>query len=212
MAVSVILIQWYTQGFFLCIRSTFTLFLHVVYPPSVSILFLESYSYFYFYSTKLSVWSFKVYLEYFAGFEESRVLLTAEREQDVQSDPAVLLLEHEAVSVPGGPRGARGAAAALPASVLDQTLLPAAERRRLHRAVRLHVCGVTGASSSSVCEREIESESVCVSITSARRFKYLVIWGLSGDELRKYATCVWLFLRPVLRHDITSIYGTEWCF
>lgn len=86
---------------------------------------------------------FGAYLKYFPRFEEPRVFLTAEREQEVQSDPAVLLLKHEAVSVPGGPRGSRGpAAAALPARIVDQTLLPAAERRRLRRALRLHVRGL----------------------------------------------------------------------
>lgn len=67
------------------------------------------------------------YLKYFPRLKESRVLLIAEREQDVYSDPAVLVLKHNTVPEPGGPRGAHGAAAALPASILDQTLLPAAE-------------------------------------------------------------------------------------
>lgn len=68
------------------------------------------------------------YLQYFPRLKESAVLLVAEREQDVCGDPAVSVLKHEAVSELGGPRGARRAAAALPARVLDQTLLPAAER------------------------------------------------------------------------------------
>lgn len=84
----------------------------------------------------------QAHLKYFPRFEEARVFLAAEGEQAVQGHPAVLLLKHEAVSVPGGPRGARRAAAAgasaLPARVLDQALLPPAEG--LHHTVRLHLC------------------------------------------------------------------------
>lgn len=85
---------------------------------------------------------FSSYLEDFPGFEEPRIFLAAEREQDVQADSVQLLLGAEPVPVPGGPRGALGAAAALPARILDQVLLPTAERHRLRGAVGLHVCGV----------------------------------------------------------------------
>lgn len=71
------------------------------------------------------------------------MFLAAECEQDVQADSAPLLLEPQAVFVPGGPGGVPGAAAAaLPTSILDQILLPAAERHHLRGVVGLHVCGV----------------------------------------------------------------------
>lgn len=67
------------------------------------------------------------YLQYFLRLKESAVFLVVEREQDVYFHPAVFVLKHEAVSELGGPRGARRAAAALAARILDQTLPPGAE-------------------------------------------------------------------------------------
>lgn len=96
------------------------------------------------------------YLQYFSGFEETRMFLAAECEQDDQADSAPLLLEAEAVSVPGGPGGVpRAAAAALPTSILDQILLPAAERHRLRRAVGLHVRGVRVCVRASVTSTQV---------------------------------------------------------
>lgn len=106
-----------------------------------------------------------VYLEYFAGFEETRVLLAAEREQDVQADSAPLLLQ------PGAGSGVPAAGGALPAGVLDQALLAAAARRRL-RGFGLHACGCG---------------CVCVSASPARGFKSR---RLDAEGLRKCTTCV----------------------
>lgn len=131
---------------------------------------------------------FGAYLKYFPRFEEPRVFLIVESEQEVESDPAVLLLKHEAVSVPGGPRGSHGsAAAALPARIVDQTLLPAAERRRLRRALRLHVRGLCSGLHS------VTGADCRCAISAGDRVKYPVIWRSYGDELRKYITCIWLF-------------------
>lgn len=103
----------------------------------------------------LKISEFGTYLEYFTSFEESCVFLIAESEEEVERDPAVLLLEHEAhVSVPGGPRrprrprGAHGAS--LSAGILDQTLPPSAEGRRLHPALRLHLPAAAEASPRCV--------------------------------------------------------------
>lgn len=79
---------------------------------------------------------FVTHLKNFPCFEEASVLRAAQREQDVERHHAVLLLKHKAVSVLGGPRGAHrgastpGVAAALSASIFDQTLLPPGERNR----------------------------------------------------------------------------------
>lgn len=117
------------------------------------------------------------YLEDFPGFEEARIFLAAEGEQDVQADSVQLLLEPEPVPVPGGSRGALGAAAALPASIIDQVLLPSAERHRLRDVVGLHVCGVR-VRGACACQPHLRA-----GLNSSPSH------GLYGNEWRKCTTC-----------------------
>lgn len=157
----------------------------------------------------------KKYLKNFSGFEESCVLAAAECENQVQDEPPVLLLKHHAVRLPGasgGARGARWAAAALTARVLNQTLLPAGERRCLRRTVRLHDCSSV-CVGLKVCFRE---RGECVSVRQRHHgLKYLLVWATYGDELRKYveASPALFYFFLFLKTPFTSWYNCLclWC-